>query len=212
MNVTVYREPFTFIVIDNWLDDNVNQWFLTGINTLIPHMLPSKVGVIGGSVVAASAKSSMNLWMFQHQQAYSDSPNFTKTFEENIWSKEMREVFMNTGDSAFQQILYTNHSQLLLSKYTEGDHYGWHRDYCPTLTANYMLAKEPLKFEGGEFVFGSWDSKEEKHTVDFKNNRLVIFPSRVYHKVQPVKNFTGATNESRFTLQYWSQMKERRED
>lgn len=212
MNVTVYREPFTFIVIDNWLDDSVNQWFLNSIDTVLPYMQPSKVGVTGGSVIAAMAKSSTNLWMFQHQAAQPDSPNFTKVFEDHLWSKEMREVFMNTGDSAFQQILYTNHSQLLLSKYVESDHYGWHRDYCPTITVNYMLAKEPLKFEGGEFVFGSWDNKETQHTVDFKNNRLIIFPSRVYHKVQPVKNFTGDTNEARFTLQYWSQMKERRED
>jgi Rps23 Pro-64 3,4-dihydroxylase Tpa1-like proline 4-hydroxylase len=212
MNVTVYREPFTFIVIDNWLDGSVNQWFLDSIDAVLPYMQSSKVGVIGGSVIAPMVKSSMNLWMFQHQAAQSDSPNFTKVFEENLWSKEMREVFMNTGDSAFQQILYTNHSQLLLSKYVEGDHYGWHRDYCPTITVNYMLAKEPLKFEGGEFVFGSWDDKEARHTVDFKNNRLVVFPSRVYHKVQPVKNFIGDISESRFTLQYWSQMKERRED
>jgi Rps23 Pro-64 3,4-dihydroxylase Tpa1-like proline 4-hydroxylase len=74
-----------------------------------------------------------------------------------------------------------------------------------------MLAKEPLQFEGGEFLIGSWDKREVTHTVEFKNNRLVIFPSRSLHKVAPVRNLQGGSENARFTLQYWGQMKYRQE-
>jgi predicted 2-oxoglutarate/Fe(II)-dependent dioxygenase YbiX len=74
-----------------------------------------------------------------------------------------------------------------------------------------MLAKEPLQFQGGEFLIGGWDSQAVSHTIEFKNNRLIIFPSRSFHKVAPVKNLQGGSENARFTLQYWSQLKYRQE-
>jgi Rps23 Pro-64 3,4-dihydroxylase Tpa1-like proline 4-hydroxylase len=174
-------------------------------------MKESKVGHDKGSVVADFFKKSKNLWLFLHYIENRNQKNLAIDFEKLLWSKEMRQIFQDTHDGLFNAALSTNSSDLLLSKYENGDHYEWHRDYCHLLTINYMLAKEPLQFEGGEFLIGNWDSQETTHTIEFKNNRLIIFPSRAFHKVVPVKNLQCGSENARFTLQYWSQLKHRQE-
>lgn len=211
MKVTLHKQPFTFIVIDDWLDTETNKLVLDEINRLIPYMKESKVGADTGSVIADYFKKSKNLWLYLHYKLKPHTVDIAKIFEQNLWKKEMKDLFRSTGDSAFIASLYTNHSEMLLSKYENGDHYDWHRDYSPLLTVNYMIAEEPLKFNGGAFLFGDWDNKELSNTVEFKNNRLVIFPSRVFHKVSPVENFTGLSKEARFTIQYWGQLRHRQE-
>jgi Rps23 Pro-64 3,4-dihydroxylase Tpa1-like proline 4-hydroxylase len=211
MLVTVHKEPFTFVVIDDWLDNETNQLFLNESIRLIPYMKESKVGHDGGSTIAKFFKKSKNLWMFLHYIEHKDQKNLAVEFEKLLWSAEMRQIFQNTNDGLFNAVLSTNSSDLLLSKYEDEDHYEWHRDYCHLVTVNYMLAKEPLQFQGGEFLVGGWDSQEVTHTIEFKNNRLIIFPSRAFHKVTPVKNLQGGSENARFTLQYWSQLKYRQE-
>jgi Rps23 Pro-64 3,4-dihydroxylase Tpa1-like proline 4-hydroxylase len=211
MKVNIYKTPFTFVVIDDWLDEETNQLYLDEAVRLIPYMKESKVGHDKGSVVADFFKKSKNLWMFLHYMEHRNQRNLAVEFEQLLWSDEIKQVFHEANDGLFEAALTTNSSDLLLSKYENGDHYEWHRDYCHLLTVNYMLAKEPLQFEGGEFLIGSWDKQEVTHTVEFKNNRLIIFPSRSFHKVAPVQNLQGGSENARFTLQYWGQMKYRQE-
>ena len=211
MKVTIHKEPFTFLVIDDWLDAEANQLYLDESIKLIPYMKESKVGHDQGSIIAKFFKSSKNLWMFLHYMEHRDQKNLATEFEKLLWSSEMRQVFHDANDGLFETTLTVNSSDLLLSKYEDDDHYEWHRDYSHLLTINYMLAKEPLQFEGGEFLVGGWDSQEVTHTVEFKNNRLVIFPSRAFHKVLPVKDLKGGSEYARFTLQYWPQMRYRQE-
>lgn len=211
MKVEICKEPFTHIIIDDWLPWVHNLKVINELVPLMPFMRDSKVNSDQGLVKSVSSKSSKNLWLFQHYAQFTTQYKITELFEKNAWKPEMAEVFKQTGDSLFQSMLYTDSSQMLLSKYENGDHYEWHRDYSPTATMNYMVAKEPLKFKGGDFIFGGWDEKSELKRIEFKNNRLVIFPSRVWHKVEPVTDFKGHSQEARFTIQYWSKLKNIRE-
>lgn len=211
MKVTLYKTPFTFVVIDDWLDTATNSTIIKEITRLIPFMKESKVGTDGGSLVADYFKKSKNLWLYLHYKLNPSPINLTHIFEKNLWSDDMKDLFRSTNDTAFISSLYTNHSEILLSKYENGDHYDWHRDYCPLLTINYMVANEPLKFTGGSFLFGDWNTKNISNTIEFKNNRLIIFPSRVFHKVTPVEGLEGNSNDARFTIQYWGQLRHRQE-
>ena len=77
-------------------------------------------------------------------------------------------------------VLYTNTHNLLYSLYVNGDEYKTHRDICHA-TCLIWLCKEPKKFEGGNIYF-----KELDRTIEFKNNRMVMFPGWALHQVTPV--------------------------
>jgi hypothetical protein len=211
MKYEIYKEPFVHVVIDNWLPWALTLQFKNEIESLIPYMTPGAVYGDQKVVVAPDYKLNKNLWLFQFFKAHRVDNNIATTFEKRVWNQDMKNIIKDTNDSLFISLLYTDTSQLLLSSYENGGHYDWHRDYNPTVTMNYMYAKEPLKFKGGDFVFGTWDEKVEAKRIEFKNNRLVIFPSRVWHKVEPVTDFKGTADQARFTLQYWSKLKDTRE-
>ena len=212
MKFTVFHSPCTFAIIDDWmsLEDN-QQIFTRYLPNQIRYLLPSKVGTNRGSVIASSAKSSKNLWLYQHEMQYPSTPKLSKLFEKYMWGDENCKAIKSVNDNLFQASLFTNHSTLLLSQYVENDRYEWHRDYSPMLTANYMFCTEPKKFQGGEFLIGAWNSTTIEKIIPFKNNRLILFPSRIYHKVNAVHSFSGEALDARFTLQYWCQLKHRQE-
>jgi Rps23 Pro-64 3,4-dihydroxylase Tpa1-like proline 4-hydroxylase len=211
MNYTIYKEPFVHIIFDDVFPWAISLQFRTEIEKLIPFMTPGIVNSDRGNVVAPSYKMNKNIWLFQFFKAHNVDKNMATTFEKYMWSEKMKDIIKETNDSLFRSLLYTDSSQLLLSSYEEGGHYAWHRDYNPTVSINYMYAKQPQKFKGGDFIFGTWDEKVESKRVEFKNNRMVMFPSRVWHMVEPVTDFTGDATEARFTLQYWSKLKDTRE-
>jgi hypothetical protein len=206
MKYEIFKEPFTHIVIDDWLPWVHLLKVTNAVQSLVPYMQVSKVNSDQGIVVSPNSKSSKNLWMFQFFNGRQTDFNLAKFIEEKIWSEGMRDIFKETEDSLYHTALYTDSSQMLLSKYTNGDHYSWHRDHNPTITFNLMLAKEPLDFKGGDFVFGDWERKHVTKTVPFKNNRMVIFPSRVLHCVTPIEKENNNIQTDRFTIQYWTQL------
>lgn len=211
MKYEIFKEPFVHIVIDDWLPWVHLLQVTNSVSSLIPAMRTSKVNSDQGVVVSPNSKSSKNLWLFQFFNGKNIDFNLPAFIEEKMWSDPMKDILKETEDSLFQTALYTDTGQMLLSKYANGDHYSWHRDYNPTITMNFMLAKEPLSFTGGDFMFGDWESKKETKTIPFKNNRLVIFPSRVFHCVTPVEKKTTDPEYDRFTIQYWSKLKDIRE-
>ncbi len=211
MKYEIFKEPFTHIVIDDWLPWVHDIRVMNSVYSLVPYMKQSKVNSDQGIVISPNSKSSKNLWLFQFFQGKQTDFNLAKFIEEKIWSKEICKIFKETNDSLYKTALYTDTSQLLLSKYTNGDHYSWHRDYSPLVTFNLMLTKEPKNFTGGDFVFGDWDNKSPLKTISFKHNRLIVFPSRVFHCVTPVVKNNNNVETDRFTIQYWTKLKEVRE-
>jgi hypothetical protein len=214
MNIIINKEPFTYIVIEDWLPDDINQKMYQEILRLIPHMRPSVTSIsnntndVGKLVKDNSLKSSQNLWLYSWYDLY-PHPTFDlgKEFEKQLWCPEVKQALKDTNDALFRQMLYTDTSQLLLSKYELGDHYNWHRDYNDTITINYFVGKEPHTWKGGDFEFGGWEDTNTSSVVPFKNNTLIMFPSRVYHRVTPITNYWSPPGGARFTLQYWGKLK-----
>ena len=75
-------------------------------------------------------------------------------------------------------------SGFLLSMYYDGDYYLPHDDGA-LYTAVLWLDHEPKTYEGGEFFFHFEDGSIEE--VEYKNNRMVLFPSYYKHEVKEVK-------------------------
>lgn len=207
MKYTIYREPFTYIVVEDALPPIINSMILKEIERLIPVLRPGKVARGNTNQVENEFKSNSNLWLYQFYQSQPPAFDIGKNLEKYVWTHNLKEAFKETGDSLFMNTLYTDHSQMLLSKYTNNNHYDWHRDYNTLLTMNYMAANEPLEFTGGDFVLGNWEKKEELARIPFKNNSLVIFPSRIWHKVTRVTHLNPQQKTARFTIQYWPGLK-----
>lgn len=84
------------------------------------------------------------------------------------------------------------HGKLQLSKYEEGDFYGWHMDSGKAKNSQRKLSisvqlSDPGEYEGGELQF-----LKGGHPVDVPKTKgtAIIFPSYVYHRVQPVTSGT----------------------
>lgn len=121
-----------------------------------------------------------------------------RIWEKFLWGTSIESDMENSEDSALVHATHTRFGRTLLSSYGNGDGYGGHVDVqldC-VVTAVLMLTIEDQKFTGGNFVLGN---KE----IEFKNNRLIIFPSCRMHSVTEVSLDKDIYRNRRFTLQYF---------
>ncbi|MDF3073985.1 MAG: prolyl 4-hydroxylase, alpha subunit [Alphaproteobacteria bacterium] len=99
--------------------------------------------------------------------------------------------------------------------HNEGDYYKVHRDRQPgdmghrRLTYVYYLHRQPRGFDGGGLRLfdttrdGSSYFDQAWSKVLPRDNRLVLFPSHVWHEVEEVRCRSGLYEDSRFTLNGW---------
>jgi len=76
----------------------------------------------------------------------------------------------------------------LLNYYHDGEEYRAHQD-AATLSAVCMFAL-------GEFTGGDFEFVEQMHIIEFRHNRLVLFPGCVPHKAHSIKSSTGGYRAS----------------
>ena len=121
----------------------------------------------------------------------------------NIWERhfwnEMGEELASSEDSALVHASLTRFGKVLFSAYGDGDWYGHHIDIdldCVTTAVLMLTLRDPQQFEGGAFLLG-----DEK--IEFKNNRLIVFPSCRMHGVEPVRLQEDIYENRRFTIQYF---------
>lgn len=103
-----------------------------------------------------------------------------------------------------------------LTGHNHGNYYKVHNDNGSPETATreltyvYYFHREPKAFAGGELVI--YDSRiennyyvqaESYHTVEPRNNSIVVFLSRYMHEVLPVQCLSRAFADSRFTINGW---------
>lgn len=100
------------------------------------------------------------------------------------WVDEIRQQIQQIFDEkALMQNVPWELGVPQLSYYREGDFYAPHRDSTEYgLTFVYLLGEK--KFQGGALSF---QLEGKKHTVRFKSNRAIIFPSHLLHEVTKVK-------------------------
>ena len=60
------------------------------------------------------------------------------------------------------------------------------------------LYKTPKKFKGGEFSF-----KKENRKIELKNNRMILFPSYLEHKVTKLNMKNSGDNNGRYTITHF---------
>jgi len=124
----------------------------------------------------AVLKTSDSFFLHEYYRQLSDSSivNFT----DKVINKEA--VDFSKMCFANRSILGTQRSNFLVSYYSNNNDYKLHKDNAVT-TALYWLCAEPKAFTGGDLYLSDLDE-----WVEFKSNRLVMFPSQAFHAVSPV--------------------------
>jgi hypothetical protein len=170
-----------FLVIDDFYTDEeqVEIWkeldFLTYDRKLLP---PEGTSPAHDPVTGESLKQNSAIFL---DVIYSrrELSNIL-TLNRKIFSPEVSSNF-DDMDNCFNYSEITNFDGTMVSYYEQSNYYKAHTDRS-ILTYLYWCNKEPKKFEGGDLILPQLDAG-----IEYKNNRLVVFPSWRLHEVTPVE-------------------------
>jgi len=95
-----------------------------------------------------------------------------------IFSKEVRNI-LESQHNFFRYISLSNSDTTKIHYYGDGDSYKEHNDSA-VITVISWIFNEPKSFSGGDLIF------ENSLSVECLNNRVVVFPSCLYHEVTKV--------------------------
>lgn len=177
MIISCYEENFPYIVIDNYYDEDEYNSIWEEINFLCHR---DKLIKSEGSATSPDGNLLKNNCVRYLDNLYTDRK------VSNIL-KVNRKLFKNHLEilryhpSWFFQNIEGNNDFTSLSYYEDGEEYLSHHD-AYTVTALWWTHNKPKRFEGGNFIFTDYNE-----SVEFKDNRLVIFPSIIKHEVTKVK-------------------------
>lgn len=205
MQVQSYILPRTHIVIDDLFTQEIISKMLIEIETLKERFVPGKM-LIDGTYKFDEKKKVDNIWLDELYRDNRTKSSILNAFKEQFWSDKMRDLLKNHEQALYETLLYTAIDATMISTYSNGDYYLEHTDIGEGLfiTVMLMLCKEPKKFKGGDFILHHNDKKK---VIEYKNNRVIIFPSKTLHGVMPVELKSTNFMDQRFTIQYWARNK-----
>lgn len=172
MKSTLFTYPFHYHLIENvFTDDQLNEiwqeleYFYEGESGFDPYDTGSALDYDGNVLKRNKG------WFLQKE----DSSIFKHTGD-NILNPSI----INHPSSWFFNQTRWNADSLLISYYDHGDYYKAHNDVS-MITACIWLNKEPKSYDGGDFLFPSYDIK-----IESRNNCAVVFPSNIFHQVTEI--------------------------
>ena len=177
MNIQHYNEPFPYIIIDDYYDEKELEGIWEELRFLCH---PDKLGK-----ETASAFNDNDEILKNNNGVFLDSI-YKESYHSNILKSLYKicdvydDVFRSHPSWFFHYPSLTS-AGCLLSYYEDSEYYKRHYDVS-AITMCAWFYEEPRKFSGGELSFSDYDI-----TCGLKNNRVVFFPSQIYHEVAPIK-------------------------
>jgi SM-20-related protein len=189
--------------------------------------LPASVWIIDDFVPVALHRETMQLALTRGQALQRSTT--LKTTREN-WRRSQVDRHPAFGEHILAMICQTAEMAITrfalqpfdivsrdmqFTAHNDGDYYKVHRDWTPgetghrRLTFVYYLHRQPRGFDGGSLRLfdmtpdGSNYFDQAWSKVLPRDNRLVLFPSPVWHEVEEVRCRSGLYEDSRFTLNGW---------
>lgn len=169
--------PFPLIVIDDLYDDNEQKRIWGELDFLESKLMPPEEVGSAYDGDNKSLKNSNGLWI---DDLYSDR-NTSNILTANrkplaIIDQECRNL---PNDWWFRNTLLKD-DFTLLSYYEDGGYYSKHSDIAH-MTVLTWFYRTPKSFEGGNLTFNDYDL-----TIDCVHNRMVAFPSMIFHSVDKI--------------------------
>ena len=184
MRIEAVKEPFDHIIIHDFLDRDQMESVGNEIQFLYPRMkLVGEEGFVGGSAkdTATGEFLKKNRGVFLNLlYSQQNNPSYMVEYILDLAkNKQLIEVADSLG-YYFRLLRKVAKYYFLLQYYDKNDHYKSHKDNS-TFTSILFLHKEPKNFTGGELYFDEYD-----YTIVPENNKMIIFPSVLYHTVTPI--------------------------
>jgi len=176
LQVTLCREPFEYIIIDNTYTEEelrlifleLDFWALSG-NLMGPeHTGTARWGHNGGP-------KKQNIGVFLDEVYRDRSYSNVLKFNRKIFGLQL-----DKPSTILNYLRESNHDTTLVSYYENKSHYKSHKDVS-VLTAVTYLYKQPKAFEGGDLVL-----TEYGYAFEPWFNRTYIMPGVVEHEVTEV--------------------------
>ncbi len=98
--------------------------------------------------------------------------------------------------------------EIQISAYGHGDYYVAHFDAGGTsrITINLLWCIGEQSFSGGSLKFHDPVDEAREAEIEFRKNRLVVFPCHTLHQVSRVELEGGRYENKRFSIQAWSEL------
>lgn len=178
------KEPFEFLVIDNFLDNNqkINIWkeidFYIDNGLVIPSTMYQD-----GSGFDENNNSKANRHSLFLANALINYRVNSKIYQ------AIRSNFLHTNVSArfpqstlLKYLPITNYDSTLLSFYQNGDYYKSHFDYGIISCILYLIPNN--EYSGGDIVFTDFNVTHKP-----LDNQMIVFPSCLNHEVTKIQTF-----------------------
>jgi hypothetical protein len=198
----------THLVVDDFFNDDELKlvWreldYLTSPDRMFPPTDPHS-----GSAIQNGKPLKQN--MVAPLMQLFNSPQYSDIF--NSFGKIYNGEFIQIMDDMSNEFRYYTMSEHLnnrcfVSYYEDEDYYKLHRDNA-MLTFLYWVNKEPKRFVGGDLTI-----PEIGIDVEYKNNRLIVFPSHLLHSVSSIKMIEDnepLSGYGRYCISYFMYLRER---
>ena len=190
MDFQYYNDPLPHIIIDNFYtpEELKDVWleldFLTHPSKLLTPDLSGSAFVMDDQGNKVFKKKNKALFL-DALYTYRDISNILR-HNQKTWEDKFTQKCAD-ANYLFNYLRTCNSDTTLVSYYEEGDNYAAHSD-VGAITKLIWLYKEPKQFQGGELSFADFN-----HTIELKNNRMLMFPACVHHAVSAIKMNEGYT-------------------
>ena len=190
MQITRHED---YILVDDYLDNKTLQKVMIEVSKLSPLAWNSKLGRTGTDI--SDSKDDLILSLDNQYGINRNRSDILEMFNK-FWSNHIK-VILKDAALIFQILPYMQKDTTELQLYGHEGFYNEHQDDMQKgefIVADLLICREPKKFEGGELIMND-------HIIEHKNNRLVIFPAFLRHRVNTIKTKSKDKVDGRISLQ-----------
>lgn len=186
MKITYIQEHCQHILVDGFMPSEDLETFNREFYQMYAHSGPGPYKKPDGLVVDTTIKARREFSI--HDATVEHGLNLSHIWRKYLWSDLMKQAYVDCG-GIFPYMNVSSYDYLLGAFYGPGDFYKPHNDLF-ILTAVFFHQDEE-NFLGGDFFLGNRVDKKAQDIsfirIPYVKNRLVIFPSRYTHYVEPVE-------------------------
>jgi hypothetical protein len=195
MELNYIQDGIDAVVIDNFYPEKHLKDVISECKKLIPKML--KPEHTGGAL-----NETNEFYIKQNRGGFIDSNSKIFLYTSDVTTSEKLQNNLTKFNPMWKLYPTMNTASTLVSYYADSDYYDKHIDFG-LFTILTWVNNEPRKFSGGDLTLYSVFNNTSA-TVEYRNNRSVIFLSCTPHSVSPVKQLDGFNEgDGRFCITHF---------